>query len=57
MKKLSIFLLGALAIAATSCEEDPDFGATIQTNPQGPVFEVEGVSVAQPAETSISLKD
>lgn len=57
MKKLSIFLLGALAVAATSCESDPDFGAPIQTNPQDPVYEVDGVTVEQPSETSISLKE
>lgn len=56
MKKLSIFLLGALAFAATSCEDGPSV-PPIQSNPQGPVYEVEGVTVEQPSETSIVLKD
>lgn len=57
MKKLSIFLLGALAIAATSCEEDPDFGGTIQSNPQGPIYGVEGVTVEQPSVTTVSIPE
>lgn len=57
MKKLSIFLLGALAFAATSCEDDPDFNAPIQSNPQGPVYSVEGVTAELPSETSFVLKD
>lgn len=57
MKKLSIFLLGALAFAATSCEDDPSFGGPIQSNPQGPVYQVDGVTVEQPSETNISLKE
>lgn len=58
MKKFSIFLLGALAFAATSCEEDPDFSAPIQNNPQGPVLEVDGVSAVQnPESAQVNLKD
>lgn len=57
MKKLSIFLLGALAFAATSCEDDPDLNAPIQSNPQGPVYSVEGVTAELPSETSFVLKD
>lgn len=58
MKKLSIFLLGALAIAATSCEDDPEFGGVIQSNPQGPIYEaVGGVSVEQPASTTVSIPE
>lgn len=48
MKKLSIFLLGALGMmAATSCEEKID-PATPQTNPQEPVV-TEGDVVSTPA--------
>lgn len=56
MKKLSIFLLGALAFAATSCEDGPSV-PPIQTNPQGPVYEVDGVTVEQPSESSFELKE
>lgn len=55
MKKLSIFLVGALAVAAVSCEDGPSV-PPIQTNPQGPVYEVDGVTVEQPSETSIVLE-
>lgn len=47
-----------MAVAATSCGDDPDFNsAPAQSNPQGPVYEVDGVTVEQPSETSISLKE
>lgn len=38
MKKFSIFLLGALAMAATSCEEESPEAAPMQSNPQEPVL-------------------
>lgn len=56
MKKLSIFLLGALAFAATSCEDGPSV-PPIQSNPQGPVYEIEGVTVEEPSEITIDLQD
>lgn len=56
MKKLSIFLLGALAFAATSCEDGPSV-PPVQTNPQGPVLEVNGVTAAQnPASNVVDLQ-
>jgi len=52
MKKLSIFLLGALAFAATSCEDGPSV-TPVQTNPQGPVMEVDGVAAEQNPESAV----
>lgn len=57
MKKLSIFLLGALAFAATSCEDGPS-EVPVQSNPQGPVLEVAGVVAEQSTESAaVVLKD
>lgn len=56
MKKLSIFLLGALAFAATSCEDGPS-EVPVQSNPQGPVLEVDGVYAEQnPLAATVDLK-
>lgn len=54
MKKLSIFLLGALAFAATSCEDGPSV-PPVQANPQGPVYAVDGVTVEAPSITVFDL--
>ena len=47
MKKFSIFLLGALAMAATSCEDAPEAPA-MQSNPQEPIL-AQGDVQAAPA--------
>ena len=52
MKKLSIFLLGAMAIAATSCEDGPSV-TPVQSNPQGPVLEVDGIYAEQNPEAAV----
>lgn len=52
MKKLSIFLLGALAVMATSCEDGPS-EVPVQSNPQGPILEVDGVSAVENPEAAV----
>ncbi|MCM1293923.1 MAG: hypothetical protein NC230_10175 [Bacteroides sp.] len=52
MKKLSIFLLGALAFTFTSCEDGPS-EVPVQSNPQGPILEVGGVAADQNPESNI----
>ena len=44
MKKFSIYLLGALAMAFTACEDAPDT-PPMQANPQEPVLEGTNVKV------------
>lgn len=57
MKKISIFLLGALTFAATSCEDGPS-EVPVQANPQGPVLELAGVTGEQNPESAVvSLKE
>lgn len=56
MKKLSIFLLGALAFTVTSCEDGPS-EVPVQSNPQEPVLEVGGVIADQnPMSATVDLK-
>lgn len=52
MKKLSIFLLGALAFTVTSCEDGPS-EVPVQSNPQGPILEVGGVAADQNPESNL----
>lgn len=60
MKKFSIFLLGALAMAASSCEDAPE-PAPMQSNPQEPVLaagDIKGVVAGALASTSVvALED
>lgn len=47
-----------MAIAATSCGDDPDFNAPIQSNPQEPVLEVDGIYGEQnPESAEVNLKN
>lgn len=46
MKKISIFLMGAMALGFVACEDGPS-EVPVQTNPQGPVFETGNVAAAQ----------
>lgn len=48
MKKYQIFMLGALAVGFTACEDAPA-DAPIQTNPQGPVLETSAVAITPDA--------
>lgn len=43
MNKLSIFLLGALALGISSCDDAPGI-APVQTNPQPPIYEDSQIS-------------
>ena len=60
MKKFSIFLLGALAMAASSCEDAPE-PAPMQSNPQEPVLaagDIKGEVAGALASTSVlALED
>lgn len=54
MKKLSIILLAALALTATSCQ-DESTKATPAVNPQLPMLTVEDIAVTAAAPTSVDL--